>query len=99
MFNTLTEITTSVCFCINLQPKLYCNRFIYIYIYIYYIQEELNGSGRLLGYRAMWNRLRVTHQINASQYVFIIVYIFFKIKNRSLHSLKLKTDLLIAVEK
>ena len=31
-------------------------------------QEELSGSGSLLGYRTMWTRLRLTRQLNVRRY-------------------------------
>ena len=45
-----------------LQCKLYKPCFILI-------QEELRGSGRLLGYRSMWRRLQVQHGLSVPRFV------------------------------
>ena len=42
--------------------------------HLFYYKKELQFSGGLLGYRCMWNRLRITHQLNVRRLYFIYVH-------------------------
>ena len=47
---------------------------VYIYIIVYFIllQNETGSSGSLLGYRAMWRRLRMQYGLPVTRFVTLI---------------------------